>query len=82
VNTSVTALVRSIDEDDPPTLLLDEADAIFAKRREERGEGAEDLRGILNSGPATSASMRCRRRASRLPDLRADGLSMGTTGSH
>lgn len=49
-NISVAALVRSIDESDPPTLILDEADAIFAKRRGERSEGAEDLRGILNAG--------------------------------
>lgn len=49
-NISTAALVRSIDEHDPPTLILDEADAIFATRRGERSEGAEDLRGILNSG--------------------------------
>ena len=50
VNVSVAALVRSINEDDPPTLLLDEADTIFGKRRGERAEAAEDLRGILNAG--------------------------------
>jgi hypothetical protein len=49
-NISVAALVRSIDEQDPPTLVLDEADAIFSKRRGERSESAEDLRGILNAG--------------------------------
>ncbi|MBA2337575.1 MAG: DUF3631 domain-containing protein [Acidimicrobiia bacterium] len=49
-NISPAALVRSIDETDPPTILLDEADTVFAKRRGERSEGAEDLRGILNSG--------------------------------
>lgn len=49
-NISPAALVRSIDDRDPPTLILDEADAIFSKRRGERSEGAEDLRGILNSG--------------------------------
>jgi hypothetical protein len=48
-NISVAALVRAIDEDDPPTLVLDEADTIFGKSKETR-EGAEDLRGILNSG--------------------------------
>jgi hypothetical protein len=48
-NISVAALVRAIDEDDPPTLVLDEADTIFGKSKEAR-EGAEDLRGILNSG--------------------------------
>ncbi|HET6685594.1 MAG TPA: DUF3631 domain-containing protein [Jiangellaceae bacterium] len=50
VNISSAALVRSIDEDDPPTLLLDEQDAVFSTRRGERAEKAEDLRGILNSG--------------------------------
>ena len=50
VNVSVAALVRSISEDDPPTLLLDEADTIFGKRRGDRAEAAEDLRGILNAG--------------------------------
>lgn len=49
-NISVAALVRSISVDDPPTLILDEADAVFATRRGERSESAEDLRGILNSG--------------------------------
>jgi len=51
-NISVAALVRSIDEAEPPTLFLDEADAIFAKRRGERSEAAEDLRGIINAGHA------------------------------
>ena len=32
--------------------MLDEADSVFAKRRGERSEGAEDLRGILNAGHA------------------------------
>jgi hypothetical protein len=49
-NISVAALVRSIDEKDPPTLFLDEADTIFARRRGELREGAEDIRGIVNSG--------------------------------
>jgi hypothetical protein len=48
-NISVAALVRSIDETDPPTLILDEADTVFGKK-DKRSEGAEDLRGILNSG--------------------------------
>lgn len=51
-NISVAALVRSIGEVDPPTIVLDEADATFATRRGERSESAEDLRGILNSGHA------------------------------
>jgi hypothetical protein len=49
-NISVAALVRSIDEKDPPTLILDEADSIFGRKGKETREGAEDLRGILNSG--------------------------------
>ncbi len=48
-NISPAALARSIDEDDPPTLILDEADTVWGKK-EQRSEGAEDLRGILNSG--------------------------------
>jgi hypothetical protein len=48
-NISPAALARSISEDNPPTLILDEADAVWG-RREQRSEGAEDLRGILNAG--------------------------------
>ena len=48
-NISPAALARSIDEKDPPTLILDEADTVWGKK-EQRSEGAEDLRGILNSG--------------------------------
>jgi hypothetical protein len=44
-NMSDAALFRAID-DEAPTLLLDEADAIFGKRARER----EDLRGMLNAG--------------------------------
>jgi hypothetical protein len=46
VNISPAALVRSIG-DDPPTLLLDEADTVFGPKA---GDGHEDLRGILNAG--------------------------------
>jgi hypothetical protein len=46
VNISPAALVRSIDED-PPTLLLDEADTVFGRKA---GDQHEDLRGIINSG--------------------------------
>jgi hypothetical protein len=49
-NISVAALARSVDADDPPTVILDEADTVFATHRGERSEKAEDLRGILNSG--------------------------------
>jgi hypothetical protein len=46
VNISSAALVRSIG-DDPPTLLLDEADTVFGPKT---ADGNEDLRGILNAG--------------------------------
>lgn len=46
VNISPAALVRSIG-DDPPTLLLDEADTVFGPKA---GDSNEDLRGILNAG--------------------------------
>jgi hypothetical protein len=48
-NISAAALVRSITEDDPPTIVADECDATFGKalRNDER---AEHLRGILNAG--------------------------------
>lgn len=46
VNISPAALVRSI-TDDPPTLLLDEADTVFGKKA---ADNNEDLRGILNAG--------------------------------
>jgi hypothetical protein len=48
-NISPAALARSINEKDPPTIILDEADTVWG-RKEQRSEGAEDLRGILNSG--------------------------------
>ncbi len=46
VNISPAALVRSIGED-PPTLLLDEADTVFGPKA---ADNHEDLRGILNAG--------------------------------
>jgi len=49
-NISAAALVRSISDTDPPTLILDEQDAVFARRRGELAEKAEDLRGIINAG--------------------------------
>lgn len=53
INTSdatVAALFRSIAarKDDPPTLLLDEADAKFGSKRQ--AEANEDLRGLINAG--------------------------------
>jgi hypothetical protein len=46
---SAAALVRSIDPDDPPVLLLDEAETTFGKALK-NDEKAEHLRGILNAG--------------------------------
>ena len=48
VNATIAAIVRSIDLDDPPTLLVDEADAIFGSKKQ--AENHEDLRGVLNAG--------------------------------
>lgn len=45
VNASPAAVYRSI-TDDPPVLLVDEADTIFGPK----AEGNEDLRGLLNAG--------------------------------
>ena len=47
VNISPAALVRSIGETDPPTLLLDEADTVFGRKA---SDSHEDLRGIINAG--------------------------------
>lgn len=47
-NSSVAALVRSINPEDPPTVLLDEADTVFGNKK--AAEGNEDLRGMLNAG--------------------------------
>ena len=48
VNATIAAVARAIDGEDPPTLLVDEADAIFGSRRQ--AENNEDLRGVLNAG--------------------------------
>lgn len=45
VNASPAAVYRSITED-PPTMLVDEADTIFGPK----ADGNEDLRGLLNAG--------------------------------
>jgi Protein of unknown function (DUF3631) len=47
VSISTAALVRSVNEDDPPTILLDEADTVFGRKA---ADSNEDLRGILNAG--------------------------------
>jgi hypothetical protein len=48
VNASPAAVYRAIGTDDPPTLLVDEADTIFGSRK--AAEANEDLRGLLNAG--------------------------------
>lgn len=47
VNASPAAVYRSIGTDNPPTILLDEADTVFGSKA---GDGNEDLRGLLNAG--------------------------------
>ncbi|SQD96282.1 Prophage protein phiRv2 [Parafrankia sp. Ea1.12] len=47
VNATIAAVVRSL-SDDPPTLIVDEADTIFGSKKV--AEQNEDLRGILNAG--------------------------------
>ena len=47
VNASPAAVYRAIGTDDPPTLLVDEADTIFGGKA---GETNEELRGLLNAG--------------------------------
>jgi len=49
VNASTAAIYRSID-DDPPTLLVDEADTIFGGTAGKSADTNEDLRGLLNAG--------------------------------
>lgn len=48
VNATVPAIFRSLDGDNPPTLILDEADTIFGSKKV--AEQNEDLRGLLNAG--------------------------------
>jgi hypothetical protein len=47
VNASTAAVYRSLGTDDPPTILLDEADTVFGPKA---GESNEALRGLLNAG--------------------------------
>lgn len=47
VNASPPAIYRSVEPKDPPTLLVDEADAIFGKKA---ADNNEDLRALLNAG--------------------------------
>jgi len=48
VNASVSYIFRSLDGEHPPTLLIDEADALFGTKV--KAEQNEDLRGLLNAG--------------------------------
>jgi hypothetical protein len=47
VNATIAAVVRAIGQD-PPTLLVDEADTLWGSRRQ--ADNNEDLRGLLNAG--------------------------------
>ena len=47
VNATIAAVVRSIGQD-PPTLLVDEADTLWGTRKQ--ADANEDLRGLLNAG--------------------------------
>ncbi|RPK40008.1 hypothetical protein EES40_23065 [Streptomyces sp. ADI93-02] len=48
VNASAAAIFRSIDGDDPPTLLVDEADTMFSTTK--AAEKNEEVRGLINAG--------------------------------
>src|ERR671936_3006683 len=47
INATIAAVVRSLG-DDPPTLLVDEADTLWGTRKQ--ADANEDLRGLLNAG--------------------------------
>ncbi|MFE2060889.1 DUF3631 domain-containing protein [Streptomyces sp. NPDC059467] len=48
VNASPAAIFRSITDEDPPTLLVDEADTLFG--RVKAAEKNEEVRGLINAG--------------------------------
>jgi len=48
VNASAAAIFRSIDGDDPPALLVDEADTMFSTTK--AAEKNEEVRGLINAG--------------------------------
>lgn len=48
VNASPAAIFRSIDDEDPPTLLVDEADTLFSTVK--AAEKNEEVRGLINAG--------------------------------
>jgi hypothetical protein len=54
---SSAALIRSVDEDKPPTILLDEVDAVYSKKNDAE---AENTRQFLNAGFRRGAKfLRC-----------------------
>jgi hypothetical protein len=58
VDATVAAVFRSLGGEHPPTLLIDEADAIFGSKKV--AEQNEDLRKLLNSGHQRgAAALRC-----------------------
>jgi hypothetical protein len=48
INATVAAIFRSIGNDHPPTLIIDEADTIFGSKK--LAEQNEDLRALINAG--------------------------------
>ncbi|WP_416973579.1 DUF3631 domain-containing protein [Streptomyces sp. 4F14] len=48
VNASAAAIFRSIDDEDPPALLVDEADTLFSTAK--AAEKNEEVRGLINAG--------------------------------
>ncbi|MFE7269367.1 DUF3631 domain-containing protein [Streptomyces sp. NPDC057623] len=48
VNASPAAIFRSIDDEDPPSLLVDEADTLFSTVK--AAEKNEEVRGLINAG--------------------------------
>lgn len=48
VNATVAAIFRSIGDEHPPTLLVDEADTLFGTKK--AAENNEEFRGLLNAG--------------------------------
>ncbi|GAA1449665.1 DUF3631 domain-containing protein [Nocardiopsis tropica] len=50
VNATPAAIFRSIEAEEPPTLIFDEADTIFPAKGGKVAEQNEELRGLLNAG--------------------------------
>ncbi len=75
VNASAAAIFRSLTGDRPPTLIIDEADAIFGNKKS--AEQNEDLRALLNAGyQRNRPALRCvgsQADTHRVPDVRYGG---------